>query len=265
MAAYYFFDTLLPPLQIGKAPEMSWAEFCDLARQNLSPQDLKQLEALRLWYDLQNLRQLWTELPLQPFGNLDQEGLEAAVATGTLWSPPVDDFLFAYKETDARLFHLPELLTQYLETLREKAKGFLKWLGEFERQLRLVLVALRARAQGLDLVEAFRFEDPRDPFVAFLIAQKSNERIMPPLGFEEVDRLWQHYQHEPLQLAEGLLKFKMTAIEEAFRDRRFTLDHVLGYAQRLILIEQMWLGDQQKAQAVVNGWLRQLPSAPRGR
>jgi hypothetical protein len=262
MAAYYFFDTLLPPLQLGKPLEMGWAEFCELAAQNLSPFDRKQLSFLRLWYDLQNLRPLWLEQSLQPFGNLDQEGLEAALVTGELCPPLVDDFLAEFKEKQQRLEHLPELLTQYLELLRTSKKGFLRWLGEFERQLRLVLVALRARAQGLDLVQAFQFEDPRDPFVAYLIAQRGNERIVAPLGFEEVERLWLAFQSEPMELALGLLGFKIASIEEAFRDRRFTADHILGYAQRLILIEQLGLGDLRKSQAVVSGWLRQLPASP---
>jgi hypothetical protein len=264
MGKYYFFDTLLPPLTTAREPEMGWSEFLDLARENLSVRDWSQLTALRQWYDLQNLRALWSGQPLQPFGNLDQEGLETALATGALCPPLVDDFMAEYRETSDRLQHLPELLTAYLEQLRMKGRGFLRWLGEFERQLRLVLVALRARSQGVDLHEAFRFEDPRDPFVAYLVAQRGSEQISAPLGFEEVQRLWELYSREPLELAEGLLKFKINAIEETFRDRRFTIDHVLGYAQRLILLEQMALGNAQKAQAVVNGWLRQLPTASKG-
>jgi hypothetical protein len=264
MSRYYFFDTLLPPLIIGRPVEMGWPEFSDLAQQNLMPGDLHRLRELRLWYDLQNLRPLWLEQPLQPYGNYSQEGLETALATDALCSPLVEDFMAAHKDVKERVRYLPQLLTSYLERLSGQHRGFLKWLGGFERHLRLLLVALRARGQGMDLLQAFYFQDPRDPFVAFLIAQRGSEFLVPPLGFEEVGKLWESFHEEPLQIAEGLLRFKVGAIEEAFRDKRFTIDHVLGYAQRLILIEQLELGDPTKAQLVVNSWLRQLPTGAVG-
>ena len=261
MASYYFFDTLLPALSLEKEPGMHWAEFCDLAQRNLTTGDWKKFCTLRSWIDLQNLRSLWTGQPLQPFGNLDEEGLRAALVTGDGLPSIVQDYLMEVRDPHDRLVRLPELLTRYLEGLMRREHGFLRWLGQYERSLRLVLTALRARARGMDLDQAFQFEDPRDPFVVFLTSQRTEGKMVLPLGFEEVGELWDRFRKEALHLADGLLQVRFQAIEETFRDRRFTMDHILGYAMRLILIEQRAGGDALLAQQQMQLWLEQVPLA----
>ncbi|MFZ4100024.1 MAG: DUF2764 family protein [Chlamydiia bacterium] len=259
--AYYFFDTLLPPLALDREPQLRWSQFCDLAQQNLDRGDWKQFCALRTWIDLQNLRPLWQGQPLQPFGNLDEDGLRTALATGDGLPSMVQDYLMEVRDPKERLDRLPELLSGYLESLALHGTGFLQWMGDFERRVRLVLVALRARARDLDLAVAFQFEDPREPFVAFLVAQQHGDRLMLPLGFEEIGLLWDRYQGDALQLADGLLRFRFQAIEETFRDRRFTIAHILGYAERLVLLEQRAGGDAEMAQQQMQIWLQQAPIA----
>ena len=62
---------------------------------------------------------------------------------------------------------------------KAKLEGVSLKYYEFERELRLILTALRAKRSGKDIIRELQFEDPTDPLVADILAQKDARRLRP--------------------------------------------------------------------------------------
>lgn len=256
---YYFFDSILAPLSADHPAEMRWSEFIDLASVNLTQADWRQLCRLRTWYDLLNLRNLWLGIPLSHYGNMNMEALEAALATGSDLPDMVWEFLERYKDPEARVDHLSELLSEYLREQQESRNDFLAWFVDQERQYRLVFACARALEDGLDLHEVLRFESPEEPFVAYLLAHRGGQQLQAPFGFEAALEAWRRLRSQPFALAQQLLKLRLDAFDEAWRMQRFHINHILCYAARLVMVEQLYQIDVDEANFTVREWLRRVP------
>ena len=77
-------------------------------------------------------------------------------------------------------------MVRFFQEQKKQKNPFLAAYFRLERELRLVLVALRAKEQKRDLEEELKYEDPFDLFVQFILAQKDMETFQPPKEYEEV-------------------------------------------------------------------------------
>jgi hypothetical protein len=240
---YYFFSSALPHLTLGVKPELSFKEFREMVALNLPPDDIKKVQLLLAPIDLYNVKALWLGVPLDDRGTLVARDLEEALLVRDLLPAYLIDFLEQYDATADRLRNFSAL---YAALYRRKWDGFLGRYYRFEREIALILTALRAKQAKRDLVRELQFEDPYDPLVAQILAQKDGEEYTPPVEYEDLKSLFVDNHLEPEKLGFALLKYRFDKIEEMEENGVFSMDHILGYAARLLIVEGWDQLDREK-------------------
>lgn len=250
MAKYYFLINSLPRIYIGTPPEIPFKEFKELLVLNLTESDLEKVKKLLSVIDLHNVRALWLGQPLDERGNITGQELEEALLVKDGLPLFLVDFLERYDAEADRLRYFPSL---YADLFREQAgnKGFLEKYFAFERELRLILTALRAKESGRDIIRELQFEDPYDPFVSQILAQRDAPDYAPPMEYEPLKNLFSSNKEQPKNLYRALLEYRFQRIEEMEENEHFTLDALLGYLARLILAEDFAKLDSEKGQSTL--------------
>ncbi len=257
MRNYYFVGVLLPDLQIGIPPEITFENLIVLLRDNLLHKDYALTHIVRRYYDLENFRSFWKEEHLDPYGNLDVGRLEEALLNPELFPNYVQAFLEKYETKADRLRFFPELIAAYFREEAALSKGFLKEHLIFERKFRLVQTAFRAKYLKRDLLEELQFENPEESFIQQLLVQKDAEKFEPPVGFEQLRPIFDEYYAAPIDLHKALCGFRFQKICELIGDQVFTIDRILGYMVQLILIERFEGLDQEKGNQLVDLYIKE--------
>lgn len=257
MANYYFLGTLLPELQIGEAPEIGLNELEDLLKDNLSTDDYAKTRLIRNFYDISNLRAYWKGNPLDSYGNFTESELEEALVTHTLLPAFVFRFMDKYESNEERLCHYPELFAFFFRNAIKNTSGFFKYYLSLERELRLILVAFRAKKLGRDIYKELQDENPEEDFIAQILAQKDAPNYEPPEKYEEVKNLFEQYYDNPIELQKALLKYRFNKIEEKLGNELFSIDRVLAYIIELIMVEKWLRMDKQKGLEIVDSMLKE--------
>lgn len=252
MTQYYFVASALPPLQIGIPPEISFADFIELLNTNLNKSDHEKVDAIRRYFDIENLRSLWEKEPLEPYGNFDENELEDAVLTGVGLPAYVYDFMHKYEGLESRLHHFPFMLVNFFNREIERNKGFLKKYFQFERDLRLVLSAFRAKRLGWDLAQELQFEDPTDDLIAQMMAQKDAKAFEPPVAYEELKILFEENVDDPMALHKALTEHRFNKIEQLLGVDVFSEERIEGYAAQLIMAEKWMELDRKEGMEIVD-------------
>lgn len=234
---HYFLITAFPPISLGAKPDLSFKEVKEMLQLNLSAADWKKVRLLLRPLDLLNIRALWLGLPLDDRGNLKAKDLEEHLLVEAGLPSYVIDYLERYETTGDRLHNFSSLFASLYREELPKLKGFLLKYYQLEREIRLILTALRAKQMGRDLAKELQFEDPTDPLVAELLAQKDAADIIPPHGFEDLKNLFMDHRSDPQTLHRAMLEYRLERIEEMEEVQDFGIDRVLAYLARLLLVE----------------------------
>lgn len=256
MKNYYFVATALPPLQFGVTPEMNFEEFTWLLKMNLTPEDYKSTQVIRRYYDIQNIRSFWKGEELDPRGNLNEVDLEEALLSREGLPEYVYDFIDRYDSNESRLQNFPALVAAYFQEESKEAEGLLREYLEFERGWRLVLVGFRAKQLGKDLATELQFEDPQDDLVVQILAQKDAKTFVPPDGYQDLQPIFEAHVNDPLGLHMALCEYRYKKLESFAGIDLFSLDRILGYMARLILIEKWIELDKKKGLDIADKVLR---------
>ncbi len=250
MTNYYFLITALPVISIGKKPEISFKELMEMLVLNLTSRDLQLVGLLLRPIDLYNIRALWLGFPLDDRGNYKAKELEEALLVKDMLPPYVIDYLDRYESTADRLRYFSSLYVSLFRDeqihLPNRKNGFLLKYFQFERELRLVLTALRSKKSGRDIVRELQFEDPYDPFVSDILAQKDAAEYTPPKEYEDLKTLFMENSQSPQRLNRAILQYRFEKIEEMEENQDFTIDRVLSYIARLLIVESLDQLDQEK-------------------
>ncbi|MEI8365704.1 MAG: DUF2764 family protein [Parachlamydiaceae bacterium] len=257
MANYYFLGTLLPDLNIGEKPEIGFIEFNRLLKENLTEADYAKTKALRGVYDIANLRFYWKGEPLMPAGNFSSSELEEALATHTMLPKYILDFIDKYPTNRERLHHFSELRARFFQEAISQATGFLKYYLTLEREMRLMMVAFRAKKIGRDLYTELQYEDPQEDFIAQILAQKDAQDYEPPEKYEEIKLLFSQYYDDPIELQKALIEYYFGKIDEKIKIELFSIDRILGYMIELIMVENWLRMDKQKGLEIVDSIVRE--------
>jgi hypothetical protein len=252
MTYYYFLASALPALQIGIPPEIEFQEFQDLLKDNLTPVDYQKVKVLRLYYDIQNIRAFWKNKELDPWGNLDENELEEALLAREGLPDYIQDFLDHHTTLSSQLHDFQALPVAYFSTESKKNSGFIREYLSFERELRLVLTAFRAKQLNRDLTVELQFEDPDDDFVALILAQKDAKSYIPPDEYQEIKLLVETYTNDPLALHQALCEYRFKKIQEMLGVDLFSIERILGYMIRLIMVEKWQALCKKKGLEVAN-------------
>lgn len=246
MTNYYFLATLLPQLEIGIPPDLDYLELSSLLKINLTDADYKKVETIRRYFDIQNLRSFWREEPLNFRGNLNENELEEALLTQSGLPGYVFDFEERFEKIPDRLHHFASLITSYFNEEIQNSDGFVLKYLRFERDLRLVLTGLRAKKIKSDILIELQYEDPEDPLVAQMIAQKDSNEYIPPEEYEEVKVLFNEFSDHPLELHKALSEYRFNKIDQLAGLGMFSIDCILAYMIKLAIVEKWLELDKQK-------------------
>lgn len=219
---------------------------------NLDRGDWHQIELLQRIVDLRNIRALWLGQPLDPRGNFDEKGLEEALLVSGGLPDFVEDFLNRYETLEERLRYFSSLYSSlFSKESREELTGFLRSYYELEREIRLCLAALRAFDSKRDLLHEFQFEDPTDPLVAFLLAQKDSKDPVLPQEYEDLKTGFLENSSDPKKLYRAILEIRLSRIEDLEALKTFSIDQVLGYLARLAIVEDWAQLDDDRGQSAL--------------
>lgn len=247
MTNYYFATAALPPLTIGEEPEMDYHAFLSLLEENLQESDMEGVRQMLQLIDVYNLRAYWLGEPLDRRGRLREKQFEELGHVDQGFPSFLSEFLQANPSQEDRLRYYPQLLAQFFQHFEDCNEGFLKEYFAFERAWRLVSLGFRAKKEGRDLAKELQFEDPNDPLVVQLMAQKDAQSYEPPEGFEGLKSVFEEKADDPLALHKALCDFQLQRLEEMGEPYLFSVEKIYVYQAQLMLVERwMELREQEE-------------------
>lgn len=252
MSNFYYLATALPALKIGERPDITFEEFEQMLKDNLSPGDYKQVTEYRRFYDIQNMRAIAKNEEFDPHGNFNIAELEDELVQQDNLPGFVKKYLEKYSDKKDKLDHFPELLAAYFRDENGVSSGLLKKYLEFERKLRLVMVGFRAKKIGRNVLKELQYEDPDEDIIAQIIAQKDASEFEPPEGFEAMRAILEEYQDRPLELHQALVQLRFEKVQELMGLKTFNLDYIIGYLIQLSMVEKWLQLDKQKGTEIVD-------------
>lgn len=251
MREYYFLASLLPTLEIGHIPSLGFVELKELLRVNLAHEDLEKTIELRRQIDIENLRALWLGQSLDSWGNLNEAELKEALQEQQ-WSEEESfpdyliDFLQNYPTTERRLNHFSLLMASFFSEKKDIREGFLQEYFLFQKHWRLVMTGFRSKYLNRNLLEELQFEDVTEPLVAEILAQKDAKVYEPPFEFKELKLIFEKFKNDPLDLHRALYNYQFNYLIERWGGELFTVNRILNYMSRLMLVERWLELDLQK-------------------
>ena len=239
MRNYYFVVSSLPPLSLHEKPEISFEELMVRLGMNLSKQDLERVDVLRRIVDIYNIRALLMEEPVDLKGNLNEKELDEALLVHTVLPDYVFDFLDQFEKAADKIKNFHGLLARFFNEEIPNQKGFLHKYLIFEREWRLVLLAIRAKQLGRDAMRELQFEDAAEPLVAHILAQKDSEVYEPPMEYAEIKEIIASCYADPWAEHRAFAEYRFRKIDELAENGLFTIDKILSYVAQLMIIESI--------------------------
>lgn len=250
---YYFLVPSLPPLSLQDRPDISFSELSLRLEVNLSKADLEKARLLRRFVDICNIRALLVNESIDPRGNLNEKELDEALLVRSDLPDYVFDFLDQFDSQKEQIRNFSGLLAKFFQEETTHLTGFLKRYFTFEREWRLVLVALRAKQYGRDFVREFQFEDPKDTFIVQILAQKDASHYEPPEEYTEIKEILLSCKGDPWLENRYFTEYRLRKIDALVGGELFSIDAVLGYMAKLMLIEALFELEEEKGKSIVEG------------
>ncbi|MCX6990108.1 MAG: DUF2764 family protein [Chlamydiae bacterium] len=252
MSNYYYLATTLPPLEFPSVPDISFESLKESLSLNLSEKDLEKVEVLRLFVDINNIRPLLLEEEIDSRGNLTEKDLDEALLVQDFLPEFVFDFLDKYDTLPEKLKHFSELLSKFFTEEIPKQKGFLKEYLTFEREWRLVILALRAKIANRDVAKELQFEDFNEPIVSQILAQKDAEQYDPPVEYKELKEKFLACGTDPWQQNKMLSEYRFSRIEEMVKKGQFSIQAILAYIAQLMIVEYWNELDEERGKVILD-------------
>lgn len=238
MKHYYFLAPLLPPLKWGIAPEIAFSDVKLHVFENVVQEDSLKVRKLLSFNDVTNIRQLLLEESIDSKGLLSEQELDEALVVKEGLPECVLDFLDEFESAQERIRYFSRVISQFFVDEIPRVDGFLKQYFTFEREWRLVMLGLRSKQAGRDLVRELQFEDPLDPLVAQILSQRDAEKYEPPAEYAELKELMHAASPDPLEEFRAFAAYRMKKIEEMGENTPFSIDGILSYMARLMILEE---------------------------
>lgn len=263
MTEYYFIASLLPELQIGHIPALNFKELKMILAENLTKEDRDKIKDFLHFLDYENLRALWNDDPLDKRGNFNKEELSQAILNlewpdGKEFPDYLCDFLQKYRDDEDRVKHFFWLMSRFLDDQIEHQEGFLQQFYRFEKEMRLILVGFRAKQFKKDVTKELQYEDPSDPIVAQILAQKDVKEFEPPYEYRELKSIFEEFGNRPLELQQALWEYYFSVLIEITGNEHFSIDRILGYIARLLVVENWLKLNVQEGLEIVDDIVRKV-------
>lgn len=255
MANYYFLAASLPRLTLGEKPDLSFEELTSRFKINLNKEDLRKTVVFRRYIDVNNIRFLFLEEAIDPRGNLNEKDLDEALLLKDVFSLGIFDFLDRFESVAEKLKHFSGIFSVFFKEELANEKGFLKTYFEFERNWKMVMLALRAKEQGRDLARELQFENFTDPIVAQILAQKDSSSYDPPSEYLDLKEKYLSCGADPWQKYKVIAKWRLDRIEELVEKPMFSIDWILSYMARLLIVEDYHDLDVAKGKMILDAFV----------
>ena len=255
MANYYFLAASFPPLVLGEKPDLTFNELIARIEVNIKGKDLEKTKIFRRWIDLNNIRALYLEDAIDPRGNLNEKQLDQALLMQEDLPTYVFDFLDQFETVQQKIRFFPGLLAAYFREEQEKQDGFLKRYLEFEASWRLVLMAIKAKELGRDVTQELQFEDLRDPLVLDILAQKDAPSYEPPPEFISLKERYLACGPDPWHQFKEITSWRFEQIEDLVEEPLFSIDWILSYMARLVIVEEWDELDPEKGKIILEAFV----------
>lgn len=253
MAKYYFVGTILPALTFDVPPEITFAELKLLLSDNLSERDYAKVVELLRFYDILNLRALWLGEEFDHRGAMSTLMMGEALVSRIGLPDYVYDFVEAHEKPADKIRNFPLLLAKYFQEAKQIKDPFLHSYLNFERELRLVLTAFRAKKLGRDLSVELQFEDPEEELIAQMLAQKDAKEFEPPEKYKELKILFEKYGDNPLVLQKALDEYRFNAVDSFVElSDTFSIERMLSYLVQLTIVKKWSEMDKAKGLHIVD-------------
>ncbi len=252
MRNYYFVVPSLPPLAIGDRPEITFEEFKTRMEVSLSKADLEKTKVLRRFVDICNIRALLMEETVDPRGNLNEKELDEALLGHFSLPDYVFEFLDQFEKVADKIRNFSGLLAAFFNAEIPRQKGFLRSYLIFERECRLVLLALRAKQLGRDVARELQFEEPTDPFVAQILAQKDSGSYDPPAEYVDLKELIASCYADPWLENKAFAAYRFKKIGEMAEGKLFSIDQILCYMAQLMIIKNLIELDAERGNMILD-------------
>ena len=251
MRKYFFVVPSLPPLNLRERPDLTFDDLMLRLEVSLSKSDLEKVKVLRRFIDILNIRALLMEEPIDTRGNLTEKELDEALLVRALLPDYVFDFLGQFEKVTDKIRNFGGLLARFFNAEIPKQKGFLRTYLTFEREWRLVMTALRAKLLGRDIARELQFDDPTDPFVAPILAQRDVSAYEPPPEYVELKEILASCAGDPMQEHRAFDAYRFKKIDEMSEVKSFEIDQVLSYVAQLIIVESYFELDAEKGNMIL--------------
>jgi hypothetical protein len=252
MKNYYFLVPSLPPLSLREKPDITIEKLAASLEISLTKKDLEKTKVLRRFIDINNIRSLLLEEPIDPRGNLNEKELDEALLIKNILPVYVFDFLEQFEKVYDRIRNFSGLFSLYFSMETPKATGFLKRYLIFERESRLVLLALRAKQLKRAVVKELQFEDMADPLVAQIIAQKDSDHYEPPEEYRELKDLIASCYGDPWLENKVFAEYRFKKIDEMSEQQPFSIDQILAYMAKLMRVEHLFELNEEKGKLILD-------------
>ena len=252
MVQYYFLATILPDITLGVKPELEKEEFLNLLKDNLSIGDMEKVVAIRWLYDIYNLRAFQLGLPLDSWGNLDEEGLKETLLIGKEALPKFMSKALESDEYDKfDLKNFPLLIDIYFKQVTREYPGFVSLYTNFERSLRLMLTAFRAKKLGKELTKEFQFKDPSEEFIIQLLSYQDAKSFEPPPEYEDLKPILNATYSSPKEFQKALLEYRFIHLDSLIGLNVFSSDRILFYFIKYIIADKWAKLDKEQGLQIV--------------
>lgn len=253
MTKYYFVSTMLPALSFDVPPRISFAELIQLLNDHLRQKDNEKILAIRSFFDILNLRSLWLGKDLDPRGISSSQELEEAFVSRSGLPDYVYEFVDKYPNPKDRINHFSYLLTKFFQNYKELHDPFLQKYLHFERELRFIMAAFRAKKMNRDLSIELQYENPEEELIAQLLAQKDSKMVEFPEKFKDLKEIFEANENQPLALQKEIDKYRFEKIDQ-FIDMAdvFSIERILAYFLQFILLEKWFRLDQERGIHIID-------------
>jgi len=225
MGSRYFLTTFLPLLQFGKAPEMCLDEVIFYANLNLSARDMRIVNLLHTFFDIENVCYYLLGAPMRAYGSLHHRELQEKIEEEDLTLPGMAHFFSLYPTRELRQKNALKAMRFFLEEAPPSLPQFIYSYFTFEYTSRLVTAHLRAQSMGKSFTlktEEFNFDDTKTW----------------PEPYLELLTIWNNRPKEARKLDQALSLWKFKAVEWlCAHSKPFSLDFFLSYLIRLRILE----------------------------
>lgn len=257
MRNYYFLASLLPQLTIGEPSELTFLDLEHLLKDILSKKDYHQIERLRRFFDIHNIRAFWKGQELDPRGNYAEAALEEALLTREGLPEYVYAFIEKYTSKEDQLNHYPFLVSAYFSEEVKNAKGFLREYLILEREIRLVFLGFRAKLLRRDLLKELQYEDSHDELVLQILAQKDAAHYEPPQRYSDLKGLFELHKDDPVRLHQALLQYRFDKVDELIGTDTFSVERIQAYLVQQIMVDTWMELDQDKGKEIVDALVKE--------